>query len=242
MKRLRLRRSDRSAASSRRIGKKLENLEHPIAFCYCAYNIITIHEPLTLPPALEARGRERRVDQRAAGRVRGLRGDVTTDGRATAMCNRQERPYYHIAGDAITLLSEGRAMTWEEAWDSSALAVYPLPAEGRADTKKDAREKSCPRSAFLGLCERGWLTGVTGGAAPCSKSPNRRYAVDAVRYLVREGFGSEVPLTAKQLWNALKAAGVVLPTAHNHQMDVVLALWSFIDRERVRADEGLAKG
>jgi hypothetical protein len=84
-------------------------------------------------------------------------------------------------------------------------------------TSAAARRKSCPRGAFLGLCEEGLVKGIPPGHYTSSKD-NKAYAVRAAA-LLAEG---------TQSWstNALWQAVVDDPEkVHNSQMDIVLALW-----------------
>jgi hypothetical protein len=82
-------------------------------------------------------------------------------------------------------------------------------------SKKSSQEKSCPRNAFLGLCEEGLIKGIPPGnyTAP---NPNKGYAVKAVQILA----DSKIKLSANQLWQLTTGDSVT----HNGQMHVVLAL------------------
>lgn len=64
------------------------------------------------------------------------------------------------------------------AWQKSASEIFPA--------KKASREKSCPRSAFLGLAEEGLICGVSAGKYTNSVL-NKQYAVDAVDMLQVNG-------------------------------------------------------
>jgi hypothetical protein len=59
-------------------------------------------------------------------------------------------------------------------WESAMEKLYP--------TSTAARKKSCPRGAFLGLCEEGWLRAYRPGRYTASKD-NKAYAVRAVALL-----------------------------------------------------------
>jgi hypothetical protein len=93
-------------------------------------------------------------------------------------------------------------------WDIAMERLYP--------TSPTARRKSCPRGAFLGLCEEGLVKGIPAGQYTASKE-NKSYAVNAAT-LLAEG---------KQIWSAgsLWRAVAKPEKTHNSQMDVVLALW-----------------
>ena len=81
--------------------------------------------------------------------------------------------------------------------------------------KEASQKKGCPKGAFLGLCEEGYIPGVKRGNYTNSKL-NKQYAIDAVEYLRRN---KNFPISANDLW--LK---IVKNKKHNEQMSVVLAL------------------
>jgi hypothetical protein len=80
-----------------------------------------------------------------------------------------------------------------------------------------ARRKSCPRGAFLGLCEEGLVKGIPPGRYASSKD-NKAYAVRAAALLI-EGKHS---WSTNSLWCAVTNDP---EKTHNSQMDVVMALW-----------------
>lgn len=73
-------------------------------------------------------------------------------------------------------------MLWEpgtppgEAWASAAERVFP--------DSPSSREKGCPKSAFLGLCEEGRVAGASPGAYTRSVL-NKEYAVRGLEVLRR---------------------------------------------------------
>lgn len=95
-------------------------------------------------------------------------------------------------------------------WESAMQSLYP--------TSSTARKKSCPRGAFLGLCEEGLVIGVPAGAYKASRE-NKAYAVRAVTLLTE---GTEHRSTTA-LWKAVTNGA---EKTHDSQMDVVLALWN----------------
>jgi hypothetical protein len=97
----------------------------------------------------------------------------------------------------------------EARWQNAMEKLYP--------TSPAAQKRSCPRGAFLGLCEAGLIKGITAGHYSASKE-NKDYAVRAVE-LLAEGTQS---LSISGLWRAVTSNS---EKEHNHQMDVVLALW-----------------
>jgi hypothetical protein len=95
-------------------------------------------------------------------------------------------------------------------WESAVERLYP--------TSSAARKKSCPRGAFLGLCEEGLVKGIPAGRYTASKD-NKAYAVRAVALLTE---GTQLRSTSA-LWRAVTNG---VETRHNSQMDIVLALWN----------------
>lgn len=105
-----------------------------------------------------------------------------------------------------------------DAWRTIAEEVFA--------SSEDGRRKTCPREAFLGLCQAGLIRGVS--AASCVESDsglNRGYAREAVRLLKADpdlAHGSPT-----KLWRrVMKELRADETKRHNHQMDVVLALWN----------------
>ncbi len=83
-------------------------------------------------------------------------------------------------------------------------------------TSPTSRKKTCPRGAFLGLCEEGLVKGIPAGRYTASKD-NKAYAVNAAALLAER----KQSWSASELWRAVGNA----EKTHNRQMDVVLALW-----------------
>ena len=84
-------------------------------------------------------------------------------------------------------------------------------------TSPAARKKSCPRGAFLGLCEEGLVKGIPPGQYTASKD-DKAYAVRAAA-LLAEGTQS---WSRSTLWQAVTNDP---EKTHDSQLDVVLALW-----------------
>ena len=103
-----------------------------------------------------------------------------------------------ISGDPIT------------AWNRAAASLF-----GESRT---AREKGCPKSTFLGLCEAGLVAGVKPG--PYTRSiDNKAYGLKAVERLRQNSSLSDDP---KRLWAEIMEG---ITKAENSQMEVVIALW-----------------
>ncbi|WDE07593.1 hypothetical protein SG34_012300 [Thalassomonas viridans] len=113
--------------------------------------------------------------------------------------------YSDIAVHAVKSIQQGVTECPISAWTDAALLFYP--------TSKSSREKSCPKSAFLGLCEQGRIKWIKSGSYTKSKC-NKRYALEALELL-----DSNPNFTAKELWERISS------TRYNHQMHVVLALY-----------------
>lgn len=96
------------------------------------------------------------------------------------------------------------------AWNASAEKIF---GEKVASVKK-----GCPRGAFLGLAEEGFLIGVPKGNYTKSKL-NKTYAVNAVNLLSQN---EQFLHNKKQLWVESCNSST---KEQNGQIDVVLALW-----------------
>jgi hypothetical protein len=81
-----------------------------------------------------------------------------------------------------------------------------------------SRGKPCPRSAFLGLCEEGLVSGIPPGTYTTSVK-NKAYALRAVAALRKD---PALAISSSALWNSIKT------DVENDQggMDVVIALWN----------------
>jgi hypothetical protein len=102
----------------------------------------------------------------------------------------------------------GGAKSVECAWDEEALHTF---GEGSRATK------GCPRSAFLGLCSEGRVSGIPKGNYVRKGSLNSGYALIGLRYLQVHG---DVAQTGLELWRTIG-----FEKTYNQQMHVVLSLW-----------------
>lgn len=77
-----------------------------------------------------------------------------------------------------------------------------------------------PRGVYLGLCESGLIVGIEAGkyCKKCLKQ-NKGYALTAVELLKKDSLYRG--MSPGELWREVEKTG----KDHNHQMDVVLALW-----------------
>jgi hypothetical protein len=96
-----------------------------------------------------------------------------------------------------------------QAWQS-AIAQFT--------DKPNSRKKGCPKSAFLGLCEEGLVSGILPGNYTKSVK-NKAYALRAVESLRND---PALARSSSALWNSIEK------DAKNDQgeMDVVIALWN----------------
>src|ERR1035437_9099352 len=124
--------------------------------------------------------------------------------RGSAMANRYGEAAIIAAREAASP-KVSPAVRWENAMQRH----YP--------TSPTARKKGCPRGAFLGLCEEGFVKGIPAGRYTASKD-NKGYAVRAAALLI-EGKQS---WSTSSLWRAVTDDP---EKTHNNQMDVGMALW-----------------
>nr|WP_211254247.1 hypothetical protein [Enterovibrio calviensis] len=98
-----------------------------------------------------------------------------------------------------------------KAWNSAATSEFK--------NRMASIKKGCPKNAFLGLAEGGFIQGVPSGNYTKSVL-NKHYALEALALLNQD---SNVIDDLKNLW--IQACGSA-SKAHNHQMNVVVSLWS----------------
>lgn len=84
-----------------------------------------------------------------------------------------------------------------------------------------AQKKGCPKNAFLGLCEEGFVEGIAKGDYTYKPSSlNKEYALKAVELLrVNSQLANDKSALRKEVMQGVKKS-------HNSQMDVVIALWN----------------
>ena len=82
--------------------------------------------------------------------------------------------YGTIAVCAAKKVREGNGLCPISAWKTSAEDIFP--------EQEASREKSCPRTAFLGLAQEGLIRGIQPGSYTTS-TLNKKYAVEAVKLL-----------------------------------------------------------
>ncbi len=98
------------------------------------------------------------------------------------------------------------------AWKQAAIETFP--------NQEASRNKGCPRSAYLGLCEEGLVKGVPKGVyLRRGLNLNKQYALYAVELLKSHNIFN---VESKGLWEMVMKGE---QKAANSQMDVVIALW-----------------
>lgn len=110
---------------------------------------------------------------------------------------------------AVKLIESNQAATPQEAWEKASTNLFGAGTHGQ--------KKGCPKGAFLGLCEEGFVRGIQPGNYTKSQD-NKAYALQAAGLLVKDLSLSQSPST---LWKAIN-----IQKSHNSQMDVVIALWN----------------
>lgn len=123
--------------------------------------------------------------------------------------------YGKAALKAHKMATGKRSRDPRQAWKQATSSIWPRGTPSQV--------KSCPRDAFLGLCQAGKVQGVPPGQYTRSLK-NKIYAIKAVALLKAQ------PSLAKQgvgvIWS--KVMGKLSEPAgkvHNQQMDVVLSLF-----------------
>ena len=125
------------------------------------------------------------------------------------------KKYGNSALLAMKLITSNQAQGPGDAWETGTTSVF-----GKGSS---SQVKSCPRDAFLGLCEAGLVRGVTSGQYTRS-TKNKAYAVKAAKMIK-----AQPSLSGKgeiDLWRkVMHALGESPAKTYNQQMDVVLTLF-----------------
>jgi len=118
--------------------------------------------------------------------------------------------YGNAAIMATKLVRVGRVSSPNEAWELAVVEIFP--------NSKSSQEKGCPKGAYLGLCEDGFIVGIPKGNY-CRSIKNKAYALKAVSLLKQS---SSTAQNEETLWRQVMEGEAKVS---NHQMDVVLSLW-----------------
>jgi len=118
--------------------------------------------------------------------------------------------YGQAAVEAAKLLVSKAIIEPAVAWDIATNKIF-----GKGTI---AKEKGCPKGAFLGLCEYGFIKNVPKGKYTNSEE-NKRYAIKAVRLLIKN---PELINDEELLWKEVTGGEI---KKQNNQMDVVISLF-----------------
>lgn len=119
--------------------------------------------------------------------------------------------YGNAAVMAARLYREGLATSPNNAWALAVAKIFP--------SSESLQIKSCPRGAFLGLCESGAISGIPKGSY-CRAKKNKKYVLKALDLLRTEPGLSH---SEEALWHRVMEGEKKVP---NHQMDVVSSIWN----------------
>ncbi|XMB85489.1 hypothetical protein RJG79_08665 [Mycoplasmatota bacterium WC44] len=123
------------------------------------------------------------------------------------------RQYGIIAVEAAKKIYELDTKEYEDIWISTCDDLYPGMNKG---------DKGCPKTTFIGLCERGYVKGVLGDVSYSVKK-NKQYGWEACN-LIKE---DETIVNSKTLlWKQIMSIlGEPITKKQNSQMDVVVSLY-----------------
>ncbi len=120
--------------------------------------------------------------------------------------------YNQAAIKAVELIHQDISYSPIKAWEIATAEVF---GEGTWGAKK-----GCPKNAFLGLCEEGYVKGVSAGIYNSRKdSKNKGYVIKAVSIIKKN---PDLLNDKKELWNQVTEGNRI---SHNYQLDVLEALW-----------------
>jgi hypothetical protein len=120
--------------------------------------------------------------------------------------------YGQAAIDAVSRLNTNSLVTPRDAWNQATIEIF-----GKGTS---SQLKGCPRSAFLGLCEEGYIKGVAPGNYHLKSTKNKEYGIKAVALIKKD---PSLVHDVNQLWDkVVEGEG----KAHNSQMDIVVTLWN----------------
>src|SRR5687768_11867996 len=102
--------------------------------------------------------------------------------------------YGQAAVKAVALLNTKTKVLPRDAWNQATIEIY---GKGTSSQKK-----GCPRSAFIGLCEEGFVKGVNAGKYAQKSTKNKDYAIKAMNLIKKE---PSLTNDINQLWNQVTA-------------------------------------
>ncbi|PQP80737.1 hypothetical protein C0Q44_26280 [Paenibacillus sp. PCH8] len=120
--------------------------------------------------------------------------------------------YNQAAIRAVELIHQNINNSPGRAWE---IATAELFGEGTWGAKK-----GCPKNAFLGLCEEGYVKGVSTGIYNSRKNlKNKGYVIKALSIVQKQ---PDLLDDKKKLWNQVTEGNRM---SHNYQLNVLEALW-----------------
>ncbi|MNO70684.1 hypothetical protein D3C76_615770 [compost metagenome] len=121
--------------------------------------------------------------------------------------------YAQAAVEAVELVHQGITDSPVKAWEMSTSKFFGAGSWGQ--------RKGCPKNAFLGLCENGFIKGIPKGIYNMKEnSKNKNYAIRAIELITQQ---PELLEDIKELWNKVSNGNEI---SHNHQMHIVIALYN----------------
>ncbi len=99
-----------------------------------------------------------------------------------------------------------------DSWEAAVNEIFET---------KSSREKGCPKSTFLSLCEVGAVKSIPKGNYAPRVKENKVYALKALEILNNRNNKPEF-INAIELWKLVQNQD----KKYNSQMDVILALWN----------------
>ena len=117
--------------------------------------------------------------------------------------------YGRIAIDAVKVIQENPIIHPLDAWYIASEMYFQPGSWGW--------KKSCPKDTFLGICEEGYLKGVSPGKYTNSKA-NKTYGIKALILLKAN---PSLINSKNKLWSKVVGKNYI---THNNQLDVVIAL------------------
>lgn len=116
--------------------------------------------------------------------------------------------YAQVAINTVKIVNSNGGLP-DEVWNAQANLIFGYGSP--------SAKKGCPKGAFLGLCEIGFIKGVPRGSYTNSKK-NKDYAIKAVAILKENPDMANNP---KDLWNKI----INEEKKSNNQMEVVCELF-----------------
>ncbi|MWV43394.1 hypothetical protein GRF59_07085 [Paenibacillus sp. HJL G12] len=121
--------------------------------------------------------------------------------------------YAQAAIEAVELVYQGVTDSPVKAWDMATSKLFGKGSWGQ--------KKGCPKNAFLGLCEDGFIEGIPKGIYNTREnSINKNYAIRAIELITEQ---PKLLEDIKELWNRASNGNGI---SHNHQMHIVKALYN----------------